>query len=402
MFAQPKAEVGWTMNILIANDHPVTVKLLETHLRASGHTIYRASDGHRAAQMVASRSLDMVICGASLPGLDGPGLCRWLRRRPASAYTYLMLTVARASGGQVWQNLDVDADDTLFEPIDPDILRARVAVGARVVNLERRLHRETQAIGAIRQQTMRMFTRMMTAADDGLRGHCRRTADLAVEMARQHPEVDDAHLPTIETAALLHDIGMVVVPIAIINKRRTEMVDDEGRKYRSHAEVGARIVAEIESLKPAARLIGMHHEQYNGKGFPDGLAGDEIPVEAQLISAASIYDNLCHRGRIALDDIPDSLQRMRGYQLSPDIVAMLLTINVARQHAFARRTDHEKMLDELVPGMVLAANVRMNTGAFVMAAGTELNTYRIDRLNHYHTIGTISQKVLIRKSSLGS
>jgi putative nucleotidyltransferase with HDIG domain len=390
------------MNILIADDDPVSVKMLETHLAAWGHTTLHASDGHRTAQMVASRSLDMVICSASLPGLDGPQLCRWMRRRPPSAYIYLMLTNDRKTGEKALPDLTIDADDTLAGPIDPDTLHARVAIGARIVNLERGLHRQIETISATRQQTMRMFTRMMAAADDGLRGHCRRTADLAVEMARRHPDVDDEMIPTIETAALLHDIGMVVVPTAVINKRRTEMVADESRQYRSHADLGARIVAEIESLKAAARLIGMHHEQYNGRGFPDGLSADQIPVEAQLISAASIYDNLCHRGRIAFDDIPENLQRMRGYQLSPEIVAMLLTINVARQHAFARRTDHEKLLDELVPGMVLAANVRMNTGAFVMAAGTELNAYRIDRLNHYHTNGTISEKVLIRKPSMGS
>ncbi len=395
-------EFVWTMNILIANDDPAAVKMLETSLKAWGHTTHHAVDGHRAAQMVASRALDMVICSGSLPGLDGPQLSRRLRRRPPSAYAYLMLTTARESASGSLQGLKSDADDTIAEPIDPDVLHTRVAMGARIVALERRLHRKIETIAATHRQTMRMFTRIMAAADGGLRGHCRRTADLALELARRHPDVNEVEIPTIETAALLHDIGMVGVPAAVINKRRTEMIADESRQYRSHAEVGARIVGEIESMKAAARLIGMHHEQHNGKGFPDGLVGDEIPIGAQLISAASIYDNLIHRGRIPFEDIPDNLQRMRGYQLSPEIVAMLLTINIARQHDFARRTDHEKLLDELVPGMVLAANVRMNAGAFVMAAGTELNAYRIDRLNHYHTIGTISEKVLIRKPSIGS
>ncbi len=81
---------------------------------------------------------------------------------------------------------------------------------------------------------------------------------------------------------------------------------------------------------------------------------------------------------------------------------MVLEINVAQQHDLARKTDVERTLDDLGAGMVLAANVRMKTGAFVMAADTELNEYGIDKLKHYHTIGAITNKVLIRKSSVRS
>jgi putative two-component system response regulator len=145
-----------------------------------------------------------------------------------------------------------------------------------------------------------MFSRMMEVIDDELGGHCRRTAELAVLLAGRHPDVGDAEIPIIETAALLHDIGMVGIPKSILNKRRTEMVDNERQLYQSHAAMGARIIGEIEIMKPAALLVRMHHEQYNGKGFPDGLAGDDIPLGAQLISAASIYDNMIHKGNIAI------------------------------------------------------------------------------------------------------
>jgi HD-GYP domain-containing protein (c-di-GMP phosphodiesterase class II) len=192
---------------------------------------------------------------------------------------------------------------------------------------------------------------------------------------------------------------MVGIPASIQNKRRTEMVNDERQLYQSHAAMGARIIAEIEIMKPAALLVRMHHEQYNGRGFPDNVAGDDIPIGAQLISAASIYDNLIHKGRVPLDRIAEHLQRIRGYQLSPQMVALLLEINVVQQHDLARQTDQELTLDDLKAGMVLAANVRMKSGAFVMAADTALDDYTIDKLNHYHTIGAITNKVLIRKSA---
>ncbi|MEE4113385.1 MAG: HD domain-containing phosphohydrolase, partial [Desulfobacteraceae bacterium] len=333
-------------------------------------------------------------------GIDGLGLCRRIREHQKSGYIYLILTSAHDSKADMVRGLESGVDDYITKPIDMDALHARVEIGARIVNLERALNRKTEIITANHIQTIRMFSRMMEVVDDELGGHCRRTATLAVKLAGLHPGVGDAETPIIETAALLHDIGMVGIPKSILNKRRTEMVENERQLYQSHAAMGARIIGEIAIMKPAALLVRMHHEQYNGKGFPDGLAGDAIPVSAQLISGASIYDNMIHKGKITLAGIPEHLQRIRGYQLSPEVVALLLEINAAQQHELARSMADERELDDLTAGMVIAANVRMTTGAFVMAADTELDDYSIDKLKHYQTIGAISNKVLIRKSTV--
>jgi len=388
------------MNILIADDDPVTLKLLSACIGAWGHTIHQAVDGQSAWDTIGSTPIDIVVSDWVMPGLDGLELCRRIRDRHESGYIYLILISAQDSQADIIHGLESGVDDYITKPIDMDALHARIEIGVRIVNLERTLNRKIEIITANHYQTIRMFSQMMEVFDDDLGGHCRRTARLAVEMANRHPGVGDADIPIIETAALLHDIGMVGIPKSILNKRRTEMINDERQLYQSHAAMGARIIGEIEIMKPAALLVGMHHEQVNGKGFPNGLSGDDIPIGAQLISAASIYDNMIHKGKIALEDIAEGLQRINGYLLSPQVVTLLLEINVDQQHDLARKTDEERTLEDLAAGMVLAANVRMKTGAFVMAADTELNDYRIDKLKHYHTIGTITDKVLIRKSSV--
>ena len=388
------------MNILIAEDDPVTLKLLASCLAAWGYTVHRASDGSQAWEIIEDTTIDIVVSDWVMPGLDGLELCRRIRDRHESGYIYLILISAQDSQADIIHGLESGVDDYITKPIDMDALHARIEIGVRIVNLERTLNRKIEIITANHYQTIRMFSQMMEVFDDDLGGHCRRTARLAVEMANRHPGVGDADIPIIETAALLHDIGMVGIPKSILNKRRTEMINDERQLYQSHAAMGARIIGEIEIMKPAALLVGMHHEQVNGKGFPNGLSGDDIPIGAQLISAASIYDNMIHKGKIALEDIAEGLQRINGYLLSPQVVTLLLEINVDQQHDLARKTDEERTLEDLAAGMVLAANVRMKTGAFVMAADTELNDYRIDKLKHYHTIGTITDKVLIRKSSV--
>ena len=390
------------MNILIVDDDPVTLRLLSSRLGTWGHTVYQAADGNTAWETIHSTPIDIVVSDWMIPGLDGLQLCRRIRESHESNYTYLILISAQDSMADIVHGLESGVDDYITKPIDLDALRARIEIGVHIVNLERALNRKIEIITANHYQTIRMFSQMMEVFDNDLGGHCRRTAKFAIQLADRHPGVGDAEIPIIETAALLHDIGMVGIPKSILNKRRTEMVNDERQLYQSHAAMGARIIGEIEIMKPAAMLVRMHHEQVNGKGFPDGLAGDEIPLGAQLISAASIYDNMIHKGKISLDSIVENLQRIRGYQLSPQMVELLLEMNVAQQYDLARKTDEERILDDLKVGMVLAANVRMKTGAFVMAADTELDDYGIGRLNHYHTIGAITDKVLIRKSSVRS
>jgi len=386
------------MNILIADDDPVTLKLLASRVEAwGGHTVATADDGEKAWQIVRETPIDIVISDWLMPGLDGLALCRQIRERTAANYVYVILISSQNSKSDIVHGLESGVDDYITKPIDMEALRARIAIGTRIVELERSLNAKIEIITANHYQTVRVFSQLVEAFDNDLGGHCRRTAKLAVELARRHSAVGDAQVPIIETAALLHDIGMVGIPKAILNKRRTEMVDDERQLYQSHAATGARIIGEIEIMKPAALLVGMHHEQHNGKGFPDRLSGDEIPIGAQLISAASIYDNMVHKGKIDLEEIPEHLNRIRGYQLAPEIVEMLMEINVARRHERAGRTEEEYDLDALTPGMTLAANVHMKTGAFVMAADTQISAYHIDKLKHYHTIGAISDKVLIRK-----
>jgi len=386
------------MNILIADDDPVTLSLLSTQLASWGHAVSQATDGDSAWETVCSSPMDIVVSDWIMPGLDGLELCRRIREHRQTGYTYLILISAQNSKADIVHGLESGVDDYITKPIDMDALRARIGIGVRIVNLERSLNRKIEIITANHYQTIRMFSQMMEVFDEDLGGHARRTAKLALKLAALHPDVDQADIPVIETAALLHDIGMVGIPKSILDKRRTEMVNGEQQLYQSHAAMGARIIGEIEIMKPVALLVGMHHEQYNGKGFPDGVAGEDIPIGAQLISAASIYDNMLHRGKIALNHITEHLQRTRGYQLSPEVVALLIEINVAQQHEQARKVHEERILDDLKPGMVLAANVYMKTGAFVMSADTDLDDYLIDKLNHYHSIGAISDKVLIHKS----
>ncbi len=385
------------MNILIADDDPVTLKLLMSKIAEWGHTVHPAADGNVAWDTILQTPIDIVISDWLMPGLDGLQLSHLIRERQDHPYIYVIVISVQNSKSDIIQGLESGVDDYITKPIDMEALHARINIGVRIVELERALNRKIEIITANHHQTIRMFSQIIESFDEDLGGHCRRTAKLAVSLAKRHPGVGEDEISVIETAALLHDVGMVGIPKTILNKRRTERINYENQLYQSHADIGAKIIGEIEIMRPAARLVRMHHEQFNGKGFPDGVQGDQIPIGAQLISAASIYDNMHVKGKIPFERITEELQRIRGYQLSPAVVALLIELNVQQQQAAKERTSERLFLDKLMAGMVLADNVYMKTGAFVMAGDTILDDYKIEKLKHYQNIGAIDEKVLIQK-----
>ena len=176
-----------------------------------------------------------------------------------------------------------------------------------------------------------------------------------------------------------------------------ELNAEEKQLYRSHPERGALILEQVDMLKPIAEIVRLHHEQYNGRGFPDALAGEQIPILAQLVSAASIYDDLKSIQGLGPDDIPERLQCMRGYQLAPELVDLILEIHVKLIEKEKSISDQAVKVEQLKESMVLARNIYLKTGAFIMSADTRLTAEAIEKLKHYVGLNAITDKVYVYK-----
>jgi HD-GYP domain-containing protein (c-di-GMP phosphodiesterase class II) len=242
-----------------------------------------------------------------------------------------------------------------------------------------------------------MFTQLLETYNEQLGGPCRRVGKLSLKLAKRHPDVPPEDYPVIEAAGLLHDIGLIGLPATLVTKSITEMTGDEKMLYRTHPERGEMILSEVDLLLPVSRLVRMHHEQINGRGFPDGLTDEQLPAGARLVGAASIYDNFIYRSKFSYDDIPEHLQRYRGYQIDSVLVDLLLEINLSLMQTQAGKSDQLIDIEQLKDGMVLSRDVRMKTGAFVMAANTSIDASSIQKLKRYYELGNIVDKVYISK-----
>jgi putative nucleotidyltransferase with HDIG domain len=153
----------------------------------------------------------------------------------------------------------------------------------------------------------------------------------------------------IHTAALLHDIGKFIFPDSILLADR-KLTDDEWETVKLHPEQGAKLVARIEGYGPAAEIIHSHHERYDGRGYPAGIAGTDIPLGSRIIAAADTYDVMTsrdsYRRPVSSEAALAELKRVAGSQLDPEVVKVFVAMILEKRVAF-RHTDEADFEKEL-------------------------------------------------------
>jgi putative two-component system response regulator len=338
-----------------------------------------------------------VLSARQILPMDGLELCKKIRSADPKGYVYFLLADDQDKGADVAAGFRSGVDDFVVKPFNLDELQARLTIGARIIKLERELNQKYLAIKRNYYQSIHMLVQLSETYSPELGGHSRRVGKLALQLANRHPGLNAEDYLVAESAGLLHDIGLVGLPTSIVTKSMPEMTGDEKKAYYAHPERGESILNQVDLLRPVAKIVRWHHEQPNGRGFPDGLPDTRIPLIAKVVGAASIYDHLVHHQKIPLDQIPERLQPYRGYQVAADLVELLLSINLEKMDEEAKRTFREINIDELQAGMVLAADIRMRSGAFVMGSGTCIDAGLIEKLKHYYELGNISSNVFIEK-----
>jgi putative two-component system response regulator len=300
------------------DDDAAVARFLARLLTADGHRVAVAHTGPAALTEVAAHPPDLVLLDLRLPGLDGLDVCRQLKADPGTRLIpVLILTGADEADGRVgaWE---AGADEYLTKPVRP----ADVAARARSLLRLKAAHDELDSAHA----ALSAFARAVEAKCPYTLGHTERVTDLAVRLGcRVGLPVADRE--TLRRGALLHDIGKISIPDAVLNKP-ARLTAEEFAVIKRHPEEGVRIVEPLRSLRAALPLIRWHHERPNGTGYPDGLSGDRIPKAVRVLTVADVFDALAsdrpYRPALTRDE---SLAVMRAEAaeggLDPELVEAL-------------------------------------------------------------------------------
>lgn len=314
--------------ILVVDDEKVVVEIHKKLLEKKGYQVIVAYNGSEALSKVASEEPDLVLTDLSMPEMDGLQLCEQLKKaRSTSLIPIVMLTAMDDFDNKI-RGIETGADDFLAKPVRPRELYARVQSLLRIKSLTDNLESAETVIFSL--------ANAIEAKDLFTKGHTDRVSFLAGRLGR-HLGLNEKDVGAIEKGGILHDIGKIGVSDAILNKPG-KLTEEEFEEIKKHPETGERICQPLRSLEPVLPIIKCHHERFDGSGYPLGLAGAQIPLQAQVVAIIDVYE---------------ALRSKRAYR---DAMSHESAIRIMLQETAARKYDPDlfKMFHELInlePGL---------------------------------------------------
>lgn len=268
--------------ILIADDDAASRELLEALLDRDGHEIRQVADGEQAMEEFARFQPDLVLLDVNMPRLDGVETCRRLKQNPDTRLTPVVLVTGLSAIEDRVRGIQAGADDFLGKPVDRNELLARVHSLLNLKAYTDELERAEAVLFAL--------ARSIEAKDPYTEGHCERLLECSLELGRR-VGLPVEQLTALRRAAVIHDIGKVAVPDAILLKRGP-LNAEERKIMQEHPLVGERICAPLKTFRLVLPIIRHHHEKLDGSGYPDGLKGEKIPLAARVLQIVDVYDAL--------------------------------------------------------------------------------------------------------------
>lgn len=282
--------------ILIVDDEPAGRHTLESILEGQDYELVMAENGIQAIEKAKQVLPDVILLDVMMPGMDGFEVCKRLRTDPLLAEVPIIFLTALDDRKSLLNGLEAGADDYLTKPYDRFELRARL-LGITRLNRYRKLLDERANIETAHEQllsaydaTIEGWSRAMDLRDKETEGHTLRVTDLAVKLAR-NMGINEGELLFIRRGALLHDIGKLGVPDAILHKAAS-LNDDEWKVMRQHPQLAHDMLYPIEYLRPALDIPYCHHEKWDGTGYPRQLKGEKIPLSARIFAIVDVWDAL--------------------------------------------------------------------------------------------------------------
>ena len=285
-----------TSTILIVDDDPAGRHTLESILDQQGYQLVMAENGIQALEKAEQCLPDVILLDVMMPGMDGFEVCQLIRKNPLVAEIPIIMLTALDDRKSLLDGLEAGADDYITKPYDRHELRARL-IGITRLNRYRKLLEDRVNLEQVHLQllaaydaTIEGWSRAMDLRDKETEGHTQRVTLLSEKLARL-AGVSEVGLIFFRRGALLHDIGKLGVPDAILLKP-DKLTAEEWDIMRQHPQYAYDMIHPIEYLRPALDIPYCHHEKWDGSGYPRGLKGEEIPLAARIFAIIDVWDAL--------------------------------------------------------------------------------------------------------------
>lgn len=354
--------------VLIVDDEPRNLKLLQVMLRNTDYSLETAENGREALQQVEALQPDLILLDVMMPEMDGFQVAAEIRKNPEYArIPIVMVTALRDTEDRV-KAIEAGADDFLSKPVEKTELRARIksllqvkAYHDHMLSYQETLEKEVAARTADLRRAMEQLEfssletilRLSKAAeykDEDTGGHIQRMSHFALLIA-QKIGMDREYQQRLLYAAPMHDIGKIGIPDRILLKPG-KLDEEEWKIMRQHTQIGKNILAESKSdlIRFGEEIACTHHEKWDGSGYPNGLKGEDIPLSGRITAIADVFDALTserpYKPPFSVEKSIEIMQQGRGSHFDARLLDVFLgemdqVLEIRREFA---DTDESKFL----------------------------------------------------------
>jgi putative nucleotidyltransferase with HDIG domain len=288
-----------TEHILVVDDEPTVCAVNAQRLQQRGYRVTMAADASTALDSLAKGSFALALVDIRMPGKDGLWLLKQIWRYHPEVCVIMLTAVADVHTAV--DCLHQGATDYLLKPVAGDVLaltveralrerRMKLELERYQTHLEEKVQEQARRIRQLYLGSVRSLAISLEAKDPYTRGHSERVAGFAARLA-ERLSLGKAEVDLVELAGLLHDIGKIGVREEVLNKPG-RLTPEEFEHVKQHPALGAQILEPIAEDPQLIKAVLHHHENWNGTGYPHGLAGDAIPLFAQILKVTDVYEAL--------------------------------------------------------------------------------------------------------------
>ena len=334
----PPAERRHDYQLLVIDDSPEVLKLMHLLLKDEFDLDF-ALTGEDGLRILHERGPDLVLSDVMMPGMDGHELCRRIKSDETVRHTPVLLVTARSASEMLAAGMESGADDYIVKPFNAVELKARVRSHLRMRQVEAELalanrNLKMRTSDLVERQRMLFISMVkslvsaLEAKDFYTRHHSARVTEFSLKIAR-HMGFGERELDDLELAGLLHDVGKIGIPENILNKPGP-LTGEEYKAIKDHPVFGESILKPVVELTQIAKIVRCHHERYDGRGYPDGLKGLEIPLGARIMTVADSYDAITskrpYRGEESHHFAVKEIIRCSGSQFDPEVIQHFIEV----------------------------------------------------------------------------
>jgi len=328
--------------ILIVDDEEAICSVLARRLTREGYACVTASNGKEALDRFFKETFSLIISDIRMPEMDGIELLK--RVKAMSPGMMVIMVTAYPDIDLAVEAIRLGAYDFIIKPADLDLVvlsvkkalekkRLEEEVDSYHKNLERLVEERTtrlqQAYRTLKKaylDSVKVLAEAIDAKDPYTRGHSDRVRRMSLRIGASLGFTEEK-MEILEYGALLHDIGKIGIKDEILHKPGT-LTPEEFESIQEHPLIGVKIVEGIEFFKDKIPMIRSHHEHFDGKGYPEGLVGEAIPLEARIIAIPDAFDAMAslrpHRRAMPLEGILLEMETCKGKQFDPNILEIFL------------------------------------------------------------------------------